>query len=86
MSYFVYMLICEDGSYYLGSTNDVNKRFAAHLAGRGASYTRSHKPIKIVYREELSDKSNALRREHELKKLTHVQKAILLRKKCDPKP
>ena len=75
--YFVYMLLCEDGSYYLGSTNDVVKRFQAHLSGKGASYTRSHKPIRVVYREELADKSLAMRREYELKQLTHTQKAQL---------
>lgn len=68
------MLLCSDGSYYLGSTNDIDRRFIAHKLGRGASYTRSHKPLKIVYREELLDKSSALRREHELKKLSHTQK------------
>ncbi|MEI8232202.1 MAG: GIY-YIG nuclease family protein [bacterium] len=72
------MLICADESFYLGSTNDVDKRFLAHQSGRGASYTRSHKPIKVVYTEELVDKSSALRREHELKKLTHKQKNLLL--------
>lgn len=77
MSYFVYMVLCEDGSYYTGSSDDVDKRFATHLSGKGASYTRSHKPIKVVYTEELSDKSSALKREHELKKLTHKQKARL---------
>lgn len=76
-SYFVYMLLCADGSYYLGSTNDIDKRFKAHIMGKGASYTRSHKPVKIVYREELVDKSCALKREHELKKLTHSQKTSL---------
>lgn len=79
MSYFVYMLLCKDGSYYLGSTNDVNRRFTAHLAGKGASYTRSHKPIKVVYQEELLDKSSALKREAVLKKLTHTQKLLLYR-------
>ena len=74
MSYFVYMLKCVDGSFYLGSTDDVEKRFRVHLNGKGARYTRSHKPIKIVYREKLSDKSSALKREAELKKLSHVQK------------
>ena len=78
MSYFVYMLKCQDGSFYLGSTNDVAKRFLAHRAGRGASYTRSHKPIKVVYTEELPDKSTALRREHELKKLSHASKLALI--------
>lgn len=77
MAYFVYMLLCQDGSFYLGSTNDVTKRFRAHLDGHGASYTRSHKPIKIVYREELPDKSAALKREAVLKKLSHVQKGKL---------
>ena len=74
MSYFVYMLLCKDGSYYLGSTYDIPRRFAKHISGKGASYTRSHKPIKIVYSEELPDKSCALKREHELKKMTHKQK------------
>lgn len=78
MTYFVYMLLCVDGSFYLGSTNNVEKRFTAHLVGHGASYTRSHKPIRVVYSEELIDKSSALRREHELKQLTHSQKAALL--------
>lgn len=77
MSYFVYMVLCEDGSFYTGSTDNVSKRFTKHVSGKGASYTRSHKPIKVVYTEELPDKSSALRREHELKKLTHKQKARL---------
>lgn len=74
MSYFVYMLLCQDGSFYLGSTNDIEKRFRAHQSGKGANYTRSHKPVRVVYTEELPDKSAALRREHELKKLTHQAK------------
>ncbi|KKU46752.1 MAG: hypothetical protein UX64_C0002G0008 [Microgenomates group bacterium GW2011_GWC2_46_7] len=78
MSYFVYMLLCEGGSYYLGTTNNIAKRFQAHLAGKGASYTRSHKPLKVVYQEELPDKGSALSREHTLKKLSHAQKVILI--------
>ena len=71
------MLLCADGSYYLGSTPDIEKRFLAHLSGKGASYTRSHKPVKVVYQEELLDKGSALRREHELKQLTHAKKKQL---------
>lgn len=78
MTYFVYMLLCEDGSYYLGSTDDVGKRFAKHISGKGASYTRSHVPVRVVYSQELPDKSAALRREHELKQLTHDQKKLLI--------
>lgn len=77
MSYFIYMLECQDGSFYIGSTNDISKRFKAHVAGKGASYTRSHKPVKIIYSEELPDKSAALKREHELKKLNHTQKRAI---------
>ena len=77
MSYFVYMLKCAGGSFYIGSTNDVEKRFAKHKEGKGASYTRSHKPVSVVYTEEMTDKSSALKREHELKKLTHYQKSLL---------
>ena len=72
------MLLCQDGSFYLGSTNDVAKRFRAHQSGKGASYTRSHPPVKVVYTEELPDKSAALRREHELKKLSHAGKLALI--------
>jgi putative endonuclease len=72
------MLLCQDGSFYLGSTNDVSRRFAMHMSGKGASYTRSHKPIKVVYTEELVDKSSALKREIILKKLTHIQKQKLI--------
>lgn len=77
MTYFVYMLLCQDGSFYLGSTDDVQKRFAKHQLGKGASYTRSHKPVKVVYIEELVDKSAALKREYVLKQLTHEQKTLL---------
>jgi putative endonuclease len=71
------MLVCQDQGFYIGSTNNVSKRLMVHLSGKGASYTRSHKPVKIVYTEELIDKSSALKREHELKKLTHSQKRKL---------
>lgn len=78
MSYFVYMLLCKGNSFYLGTTDNVERRFSAHLAGRGARYTRSHKPLKVVYRQELPDKSSALKREAVLKKLTHDQKKLLI--------
>jgi putative endonuclease len=78
MKYFVYMLLCVDGSFYLGSTNNIEKRLKAHMTGRGASYTRSHKPVKVVYSEDLIDKSSALKREAELKKLNHSQKEALI--------
>ncbi len=77
MTYFVYMLLCAGGSYYTGVAVDVDQRFAKHLIGKGASYTRSHKPIRIVYSQVLPDKGSALRREHEIKQLSHSAKRDL---------
>ena len=76
--YFVYILLCEDGSFYTGSTNDVEKRLKDHLNGRGARYTKSHKPIKILYQEEFSTKSEALKREAEIKKMSRQMKQNLI--------
>lgn len=77
--YFVYILLCQDGSYYTGSTNDVEKRFKNHLEGHGARYTKSHKPVKIIYTEKHDTKSEALKREAEIKKMTKTEKESLIK-------
>lgn len=76
--YFVYILLCSDGSFYTGSTNDVEKRFKDHVEGRGARYTKSHKPVRILYQKYFDTKSAALKREVEIKKLTKKEKEILV--------
>lgn len=78
MAWFVYMLRCGDGSLYTGCTNNLARRLAAHQSGRGAKYTRSRPPVTLVYREELPDRSAALRREAAVKRLTHPQKMALI--------
>ena len=78
MAWWVYMLRCRDGSLYTGVTTDVERRFAQHRAGTGAKYTRSHPPEAVVYREELPDKSAALRREAAIKRLPRAKKLRLL--------
>lgn len=75
----VYILKCEDGSYYTGYTTDMEKRLSAHQSGKGAKYTRSHKPIEIIHEEIFPDKSSALKREYEIKQLTREQKEILVK-------
>lgn len=75
---FVYMLRCVDGTLYTGWTNDVQKRLAAHNDGRGAKYTRSRRPVLLVYEEECEDKSAALRREAALKRLSRAEKLKLI--------
>ena len=79
MSWFVYILRCGDGTLYTGVTDDVQRRLAAHRAGKGAKYTRSRGPLELVYTQEQPDKSAALRREVQIKKLTRPQKEQLIR-------
>lgn len=74
----VYILRCKDGTLYTGSTDDFEKRLAAHSAGKGAKYTRGRGPLEPVYRESCADRSAALRREWEIKHLTREQKLALV--------
>lgn len=76
--WFVYILLCSDGSFYTGSTNNVEKRFKDHVLGRGARYTKSHKPLKVIYREKFDSKSDTFKREVQIKKMTKTQKESLI--------
>ncbi len=76
--YFVYILLCEDGSFYTGSTDDVGKRFENHITGKGAKYTKSHKPVKIIYQKGFATKSEALKMEWAIKKLSKEEKIKLV--------
>lgn len=78
MASFVYLLQCRDGSFYAGWSTDPSRREQAHNAGRGAKYTRSRLPVKLVYQERCADKNEALSREYQLKQLTHAQKLRLI--------
>lgn len=71
------MLRCADGSLYTGWTNDLQKRVAAHQSGRGAKYTRSHRPVELAYWEPCSDRQAAMRREAAVKRLTRAEKEKL---------
>jgi putative endonuclease len=76
-SYFVYLLLCDDGSYYTGYTNNVTSRLERHRKGYGASYTRMRKPKRVVYVEEFKTRVAAIRRERHIKTLTHKEKRQL---------
>jgi putative endonuclease len=65
----LYLLECEDGSLYTGITNDLERRFALHRSGKGARYTRSHPPKRIVACKDFPDRSTASVAEHEVKRL-----------------
>lgn len=75
---FVYMVECADGSLYTGWTNRLPQRIAAHNRGRGAKYTRSRLPVRLVWAEAQPDSSAALRREAALKRLTRREKLALI--------
>ena len=77
MKAFTYILVCADGTLYTGWTNDLEKRLAAHNAGRGAKYTRSRRPVRLFYYEEFAEKCEAQRRECEIKRLPREKKIAL---------
>jgi putative endonuclease len=78
MVFFVYILQCCDGSYYTGYTNNLQERTRQHLNGTGAKYTKAHKPDRVAYFERFETRSQAMRREREIKKLSHQKKLELI--------
>jgi putative endonuclease len=78
MIYYVYILRCGDGSFYTGWTNDLKKRLTAHQEGRGAKYTRGRGPLQLVYTEEFDNKSEAIKREYHIKKMSRKEKETLI--------
>lgn len=79
-SWKLYILRCRDGCLYTGITIDVEKRFAAHCAGKGAKYTRGRGPLELVYQEDCGSHSAALKRELEIKALPKEEKLKLIEK------
>lgn len=77
MAYHVYIVECDDGTYYTGYTTDVARRVAEHNAGTGARYTRGRTPVELVYTERFAARSPALRREYEIKQLPRAKKEAL---------
>jgi len=83
VKYLVYIVKCSDGTFYTGITNDLKRRLQEHQRGKGAKYTRGRLPIRLCYVEEGIGKSWALKREREIKKLSHRQKECLIKSKGD---
>lgn len=86
MHFYVYLMRCGDGSLYAGYTTDLKRREQAHNTGRGAKYTRSRRPVTLVWWEECPDKGSALRREAAVKKLTRQEKLALVEGGACPPP
>ena len=75
---FVYILECSDGSLYTGWTTNIEKRVACHNVGKGAKYTRSRRPVLLVWSRHVETKGAALRLEARIKKLSRAQKLRLV--------
>ena len=78
MTWVVYILECSDGSFYTGISNNVEARINTHNASKGAKYTKSRLPVTLVFQENTINKSESLRREIEIKKLTRKKKRELI--------
>ncbi|MFJ4293686.1 GIY-YIG nuclease family protein [Cupriavidus sp. NPDC089707] len=73
-AWYLYLLECTGDSIYTGITTDVARRFAQHLSGKGAKYTRSRKPIRVMLQLRFESKSEALKAEIEIKRMSSAQK------------
>ncbi len=75
---YVYILQCSDNSYYTGWTTNLEHRLKAHNNKKGAKYTRSRLPVRLVYYEEFASKQEAMKREYAIKKLSRTQKEKII--------
>lgn len=81
MGWFVYIVECVDGSYYTGITTDLDRRISEHNSGRGAKYTRSRIPVKLLWCQEFDGCKAAARIEYQIKQMSRQQKKNLV--DCD---
>lgn len=75
---YTYIVKCSDGSLYTGWTTDIEKRIEAHNSGNGAKYTKSRRPVTLVYYEEFATKEEAMKREYAIKQMKREEKKALI--------
>ena len=80
MKWMIYILECNDSSFYTGITNNLKKRLEAHNQGKGAKYTQGKRPVELVYKETCLNRSEASKREYSIKLLTRDQKKEMINK------
>lgn len=76
--HYIYIVKCNDGSLYTGYAKNVEQRVAKHNNGKGAKYTKIRRPVKLVYQETFDNKSDALKREYEIKTYSRAKKLKLI--------
>ena len=77
--FYTYILLTANNTYYCGYTDDIEKRYKKHLSGTGAKYTKANKPIKIAYFKSFETKSQAMKEECRIKKMSRIDKDILVK-------
>lgn len=77
--WYLYLLRCRDGSLYTGITKNLTQRVKKHNEGRGATYTRTHRPVRLIYHEICANRMRALVREFEVKAMGKKKKEALVR-------
>ena len=80
---YTYIVECSDGTLYTGWTNNLEKRLEAHNAGKGAKYTKTRRPVTLVYPEQFETKEEAMSREYHIKQLSRKEKMKLMKEKID---
>jgi len=78
MEYSVYIVKCNDGTLYTGISNNVDSRVAKHNSGTGAKYTKTRRPVRVVYTKVIGTKSDALKEEYRIKQLSRSEKLKLV--------
>ena len=78
MKWYMYILRCSNGSYYVGHTNSVEKRFERHVQKHGAQHTCVYSPDRVEFTEEFSTEKDAINRERQIKKWTRAKKKALI--------
>ena len=81
--FYTYILKCRDNSFYCGYTTNIERRLEEHNLGKGAKYTKSRLPVELIYFEKFETKSQAMKRECAIKKLTRKQKLKLMGENYD---
>lgn len=82
---YTYIVKCSDGTFYTGWTNDLERRIRAHNEGKGAKYTKTRRPVELLYYEVFFSKEEAMRREYEIKHLTRKKKEMLIETRSEKK-
>ncbi len=86
MKGYMYILLCEDGSYYTGSSNNLEQRLKEHFVGEGANHTKKHKPVKLLYYEEFARIDDAFYREKQVQGWSRKKKEALINGEYDKLP